>query len=181
MDALELNASPSHMGLAPVHNIVHNLDRMYGRENWPNYELETLSLDMGFTFDELTQDKLNVLQLVIQEPKAVFTDVLFFLHTVSVINNNIADFDTLPLPSSLEIAYAHEELKKIFGTTEYGPSILKTIAYILTLEGYSYPVPPFGEMGITKVMLHEGQTEQDTKDKEAAVKQYLEGMLGDPQ
>lgn len=181
MEQLEINAPPKELVLAPVSTIVRNLDRMYGRNVWPKYELETLSLDMGFAFPELLQDKLNVLQLVIQHPEMYFNDVLFYLHAVNVINNNVSDFDTFPFPSSLEIAYAHSEVKKIFGNKEYGNPIIKTVIYILKLEGYSVPVEPFSEIGIKKEDLVEGQTEQDTKNKEIAIKKYIETMNGEPQ
>lgn len=178
---VELNAPPKEMALAPVSAIARNLDRMYGKDKWPSYELETLSLDMGFVFDELIQDKLNLLQICAQNPNAYFGDVLFFLHSVAVINNNVADFDTFPFPSSLEIAYAHTEMRKLFPTQEYSSGVIKTITYILNLEGYSKPVWPFEEMGVKASDLHEGQTEEDTKNKEKAVKTYIEHMQGNPQ
>lgn len=181
METLELNAPPKEMRLAPVSAIVRNLDRMYGRKNWPGFELETLSLDMGFVFDELIQDKINVLQLLVENPDAYFGDVLFFLHAVGVINNCVADFDTFPFPSSLEIAYAHHEVSKILPGKKYSEGVLKAITHALKLEGFSKPVWPFDIMGVKQSDLHEGQTEQDTKDKERAVRQYIEQMDGDPQ
>lgn len=176
---MNLNAPPKEMAFAPIDKIVSNLNRMFGKGVWENYELETLSLELGFVFDDLTQDKLNFLQIVCQLPQSYYEDVLFYLHAVNVINNNIADFDTFPLPSSLEMAFAHVEMKKIFGDKPYSNGIKKTIQYILTLEGYSEPVWPFNEMGIKPEDLTKGQEAEDTKKKEEAIKRYVEGMESD--
>jgi hypothetical protein len=177
---IELNAAPREMSLAPVDAIVTNLDRIYGRKKWPEYELETISLDLGFALPELLQDKLNVLQLLVQNPDVYYNDVLFYLHASSVFNNNIADFDTFAFPSSLELAFAHTEAKKLFGEREYGSGVKKTVHYILTLEGYSKYLSPFDEMKIG-IPLVEGQTEEDTNNKQKAITKYIETMQGEPQ
>lgn len=176
---MEFNAPLPEMGLAPVHTIVNNLNRMFGKGVWENFELETISLELGIVFDELTKDKLNLLQLACAHPDIFYTDVLFFLHTVNVVNNNIADFETFPLPSSLEIAYAHIEMKKVLGDKPYSDGIQKTIKYILDVEGYSEPVWPFSEMGIKSEQLAKGQEPEDTKKKQEAVKRYIEGLESD--
>lgn len=176
---MQLNAPPKEMALAPIDSIVANLNRIFGKDKWEHYDLETLSMELGFVLDDLTQDKLNFLQIVCQLPEAFYEDVLFYLHAVNVINNNIADFDTFPLPSSLEMAYAHVAMKKIFGDRKYNSEVLKAIHYVLTLEGYSEPVWPFNEMGITTESLAKGQHPEDTKNKEEAVKRYIEGMQSD--
>lgn len=176
---MELNAPPKEMALAPIHTIVSNLDRVFGKGKWHNYEIETMSMELGFVFDDLTQDKLNMLQIVCQLPEAYYEDVLFYLHSVNVINNNIASFETFPMPTSLEVALAHVEMKKIFGDRKYGKDIIKTVQYILTLEGYSEAIWPFNEMGITTNELAQGQHPEDTKNKEEAVKRYIEGMESD--
>lgn len=173
---MDLNAAPEELGLAPLHKIVANLDRLYGKGVWENYELETISLDLGFVFDDLIKDKLNLLQILNQHPEIYFNDVLFFLHTVNVVNNNIADFETFPLPSSLEIAYAHSEIIKLYPGKAYGSGVKKTVHYVLTLEGYSEAVWPFKEMCPDMPDLHPGQEPSDTRNKEEAVKRYIEGM-----
>jgi hypothetical protein len=176
---LDLNTPPKEMSLAPIDAIVKNLDRIFGKGKWENYELETISLELGFGLDELSRDKLNVLQIVIQTPEAYFEDVLFFLHAVGVINNNVANFETFPLPTSLEMAYAHVEMRKLFPSHPYGNGVLKTVKYILDQEGYSEPVWPFNEMGLKSEEFAKGQEAQDTKDKEEAIKHYLEGLHAD--
>jgi hypothetical protein len=176
---LNLNSPPKEMSLAPIDAIATNLDRIFGKGKWENYELETISLELGFALDELSRDKLNVLQIVMQTPEAYFEDVLFYLHAVEVINNNIADFDKFPLPTSLEIAYAHVEMRKLFPAPTYSNGILKTIKYILDHEGYSEPVWPFNEMGLKIEEFTKGQEPQDTKNKEEAIKRYIQGFQAD--
>lgn len=176
---MELNSSLPEMGLAPVHSIVDNLNRIFGKGTWENLEIETIGLELGLALDELTRDKLNLLQLACLHPEVFYTDVLFFLHTVNVVNNNIADFETFPLPSSLEIAYAHTEMKHLFKDKAYSSGVLKTVKYILDHEGYSEPVWPFSEMGIMSEELAKGQEPEDTKKKEEAIKRYIEGMNSD--
>lgn len=167
------------MGLSPLPKIVSNLDRIFGKDTWENYELETISLELGYVFDDLTQDKLNLLQILHQHPEVYFNDVLFFLHTVNVVNNNIADFETVPMPTSLEIAFCHEEMKKLYGDKPYGSGVLKTVKYILDTEGYSEPVWPFNEMGLKSEDFTKGQEPQDTKNKEEAIQRYIQGMNND--
>jgi hypothetical protein len=178
---MNLNAPHEELALAPLHIIKRNLNRIFGTESWFKFELETISLELGVVLDSLTRDKLNLLQLLEQSITFFLNDVLFFLHSVNVINNNIADFDIFPLPTSLEIAYAHSEIKKLYPeqTLIYSTAIGKVIKYILTLEGYSKALWPFNEMGITDNDLEHGQEEQDTANKEKAIRLYIEAMNND--
>jgi hypothetical protein len=178
---MELNSPPAELSLAPIHTIKRNLDRMFGEHAWDNFELETISLELGIGLDELTQDKICVIQTLNQSIGMFSGDVLFFLHAVNVINNNIADFDTFPMPTSLEIAYAYTEVVDTFnkGTTlTLSSAVKKTVAYILNHEGYSEPVAPFNQMGIVATDLVPGQLPEDTANKAKAVQRYLEAMKG---
>jgi len=176
---MDLNTAPKDMALAPVSTIALNLDRIFGKHVWQTFELETISLELGYALDELSRDKLNVLQIALQNPAAFFEDVLFFLHAVHVINNNVADFDTVPLPTSLEIAYAHHQMRKLLPEQQYGSGVQKTIKYILDHEGYSEPVWPFNEIGLKSEEFIKGQEPQDTKNKAEAVRRYIEGLEHD--
>jgi hypothetical protein len=174
MDLVKPN---EEMELASLHVIQRNLDRIFGKGQWWNYELETISLELGIVLTDLIKDKIWLLQLINQDARLFYTDVLFFLHAVTVINNNVAEFERFPLPSSLEIAYAYEEMKHFApGDTSFSDGIKKTIVYILTLEGYSEPVGPFFNMGIQSQDLHKGQEPSDIKAKEVAIQKYTEAM-----
>jgi hypothetical protein len=173
---MDLNVASHELGTAPIPTIVHNLDRIFGKDTWQGYELETISLELGYAFDELTRDKINFLQLLTENSTLYFNDVLFFVHGVEIINNNVADFETFPLPSSLELAFAYVEVKKLYPDGVYGSGVLKTVQYILTLEGYSEAVFPFNEMGIKNEDLAPGQLPEDTKNKTEAIRRYIEAM-----
>lgn len=174
---MELKVPPKDFGLTPLHNIKGNLDRIFGEDKWRTYEIETFSLEFDMYLDPLTKDKIYLLQVLDTHPQLFYNDVLFFLHAANVTNNNIADFDVFPLPTSLEIAYAHEEVKKTIITTyTYGDGVKKTIKYVLTLEGYSEPIWPFNEIGISSSELAKGQEPDDTKKKEIAIKRYIEAL-----
>lgn len=166
------------LGFEHIYTIRDNLNRMFGKDTWFNYELETFTMEFGCVLDDLTKDKLSLVQILELHPDLFFNDVLFFLHAVNVINNNIAEFNTFPLPSSLELAFANSEVHRLFPSQamEYSKGILKTIAYILTLEGYSEPVYPFNEMGIKTEYLAKGQELVDTKNKEKAIQLYIKAM-----
>lgn len=174
---MNLSAAPKELGLSPIHVIAKNLDRVFGKDAWEGYEVETIGLEFNMVLDELSMDKISVLQMLNSDQSIYFNDVLFFLHSTNVINNNIADFDTFPMPTSLEIAYAYDEIKKLGkDKQEFGSGVHRTILYILTNEGYSEPVAPFEEMDIKCEELAKGQTEQDTANKADAIQRYIRGM-----
>jgi hypothetical protein len=177
---MQLNAPPKELSLAPISTIKRNLDRILGKDTWEGFELETISLELGFVFDELLADKINVIQLLKGSTALFCNDVLFFLHAVNVINNNVADFDTFPMPSSLEIAYAFNEVKSTFPDEKlkFGNGVLKTITFILISEGYSEALEPFWEMGVSSADLSLGQNPEDTVAKKTAIKKYIEAMKG---
>jgi hypothetical protein len=174
---MDLVQPSDELSLAPLHVIQRNLDRIFGKGQWWNYELETISLELGIVFDDLIKDKISLLQIINQTPRLFYTDVLFFLHATTVINNNVAEFERFPLPSSLEMAYAFREMKYFApGDTTFSAGIKKTIIYILTIEGYSEPVAPFVDMGIRSEDLVKGQEQSDTNAKALAVQKYTEAM-----
>ncbi len=104
----------------------------------------------------------------------------FFLHAVDVMNNKVADFERLPMPTSLELAYAIEESKSLdVHKTEFtkaNSDIVQTVAYLLREEGYSEPVYPF--TFVPQSMLQPGQTPEDTEAKKTAIAHYIKEMGG---
>lgn len=173
---MNLNVPSSDMVEADLATIKKNLDRLFGSE-WPTYELETISLELGFAFPELLKDKISVLQLMTRDPDLFTEDVAFFVHAVAVMNNHVADFDHFNLPSSLEIAYAILLHRYLFPDhVVYGSGVTKTVAYILNLEGYSEAITPFNLCGVSNSDLTPGQLPQDTENKKLAVRQYVKAM-----
>lgn len=166
------------LGLASLTHIKTNLDRMFGKNEWVKWEMETISLELKMVFDELTRDKIHLLQVIEQRPDLFYTDAIFFLHAVEVMNNKIADFDHFPMPNSLEVAYALHEMKALRPDGEKhkvpDSSISDIVAYILREEGYSVPVPPFEFIPADE--LEKGQTPVDVEAKKKAIELYIKEM-----
>lgn len=177
----ELKAPDPRMGLASLTQIESTLDRIFGKGEWENLEIETISLSFGIWLDELTRDKIHLLQILNKRPELFFEDPMFMLYATEVINNNPADFEFVPALTSLELAFAIQEIRKILVQNDefvvYGPTIINTIAYLLRQEGYSEPIEPFDF--VPKELLEAGQTSEDTENKRKAIKKYLKEMGND--
>ncbi len=172
------NISDTSIGLVPLSHIKSTLDRIFKKGIWKGWELETISDELGVAFDELTRDKIHLLQVMEQKPELFSTDMTFFLHAVDVLNNKVADFDYLPMPNCLELAYAITEAKKILGTAFVTPApgsdLTDTVAYLLIEEGFSHPLAPFEFVPAER--LTAGQTKEDTAAKEKAIAEYIKHM-----
>ncbi|MNY34447.1 hypothetical protein D3C86_1687890 [compost metagenome] len=166
------------MGQASISHIKNSLDRVFGKGQWNDLETETISLTLGIWLDELTRDKIHVLQILERKPELFFEDPMVMLYATDVINNIEADFEHVPVPTTLELAYAIEEVKKMLSAegeyVVFGPTITNTIAYMLKQDGYSEPLEPFDF--VPKEMLEPGQTAEDTENKRKAIKKYLKEM-----
>lgn len=174
------NIPDTSMGLAPLSHIKATLDRIFGKGMWATWELETISFELKLVLDELTRDKISLLQAIELDPSLFYGDMTFFLHAVDVMNNKVADFERLPMPTSLELAYAIEESKALVVNKESfsksDSDIVETVAYLLREEGYSEPVYPF--QFVPASMLQAGQTPDDTEAKKTAIAEYIKGMGG---
>lgn len=162
------------LALAPISHIRTQLDRIFGSSEWVDWELETISLDLGLLLDELTRDKIKLLQVMAQKPTLFFEDALFFLYATDVINNKVADFEHAPAPNSLELAYAIFEAHQLGLPRPDMSSIAEVVAYILRQEGYSEPVAPFDFVPAS--MLSPGQEQVDTEAKKRAIQFYIKHM-----
>lgn len=179
---IELKAPDPRMALASVSHIKATLDRIFGKGEWRDLEIETISITLGVELDGLTRDKISVLQIVETQPELFFEDAAFTLYATDVINNIEADFEFVPAPTTLELAYAIYEVRKVLNENSvYVPvehsGLVHTAAYILRQEGYSEPVSPFDF--IPADMLESGQTAEDTENKKKAIKRYIKEMSGD--
>lgn len=165
----------SQLAKAPLTQIKAGLDRLMGEGLWINWEPETISLEFGVEFEPLLLDKIAVLQVLAKQPNMFYVDPVFMVHATEVINNEVADFDILPAPTSLELAFAIEQVKAVTGIapTEADPISL-TVAYMLRQEGYSEPLVPFDF--ISKDALEPGQTKSDTEAKKEALAKYISHM-----
>jgi hypothetical protein len=59
---------------------------------------------------------------------------------------------------------------------DFANSVKQVITYMLNEEGYSVPVGIFASL-VDPLALSPGQTQEDTRDKELAIKLYLQGMI----
>lgn len=179
---IELKAPDPQMGLASISHIKATLDRIFGKGGWQDLEIETISITLGIELDGLTRDKISVLQILTTQPELFFDDAAFALYATDVINNIEADFDFVPTPTSLELAFAINQVRKILANDGvYVPienSGLATVAlYILRDEGYTLNVPPFDF--ISAESLGPNSHPEDTKNKEKAIRQYIRNMDGE--
>lgn len=154
-------------------------DKKLGSGTWEGLESETLALELNLPVTSLLLDEISVLKIIVVNPSLFFQDPIFMVYATEVINGTSADFDYIPHITSLEIAYAIFEVALVLGVQlndlpmfGTGPKIL--IKNVLVNEGYSVPVPPFDVVGMGQ--LTPGQTEQDTADKEKAIKEYINAI-----
>lgn len=172
-----LPPAPPELAQASLATIYRNLNRMFGNEEWLSYEPETIALHVGVKLDDLTFDKVETIRTLLVDPD-VQDDATFILHATDVVNNQVADFEHMPVPTSLELAYyihAVKELMSLAGRPFKLTPALKSVAwYILTEEGYSEPVPPFDFVEADS--LAKGQTAADTAAKKQAIEDYLDHM-----
>jgi hypothetical protein len=175
---LSLKPSDPRFGLAPLSKVKAALDRLLGPSVWIAWEPETISLELGFTFNELLLDKIQVLQIIERDPELFFDDPAFTLYATEVINGNVADFDAVPMPTSLELAYAITEVGKVLGehaaAVEFTSPIITVTAWLLRQEGYSEPVAPFDF--VPAELLAPGQLPTDTEAKAKAIEAYIKFM-----
>lgn len=153
------------------------LDKRYGQNSWLDWEPETILSDLGAS-DFLLAEKIYVLKGLNKALNSIISLPEFLFWTTSVCNNEFAEFEILKLPTSLELAWALEEVKKIGYITGQAftpsPELIDVVSFILRHEGYSKPVETFSFIPETKLVA--GQTESDTSLKALAIRKYIDHM-----
>lgn len=164
--------------LTSLVKIKDQLDSKFGKGVWAQYEPETLSLELRDVFSKLLLDKVCLLRVFETSPMQAYEDPALFLYAAEVINNHGADFDVVPHLTLLETAYAIHVFNTMLKMNKIiinYPDALKTACtYILRHEGVSGEISPFEF--IPKESLVPGQTDEDTKNKQLAVKEYIKHM-----
>ena len=156
-------------GLTPILKIKQHLDRIFGTNVWAEYEPETISLELGFLFDKLLADKIEVLRCMVKDYSLFHTDPIFFLYATEVINDKSADFEELPTPTAMEIAYA----VKVF-PGEFSYEVKKVITYLLAEEGYTEVPEELNGLVFESELPEPFQSEEDMDNKLLAVTKYLD-------
>ncbi len=145
---------------------------------WEHFETETILLDLNMKVTPLLMEKIGFIKALSVKPELFYKDALFFLHACEVFNNQVTDFERLPHVNSLEAAFAIVDMAKcqdlLPETTEtYSIGVRLVIQDILTDDGYSSPVWPFDNVGVTGLVA--GATEEDMNNKAKAIKEYVYG------
>jgi hypothetical protein len=155
------------------------LDTVIEPEDWPSYDPVTIMIELGET-EPLLIEKINVLQICMYGINKVLAYPEFLLWMTSVVNNEPAEFETITIPTSLELAWTIEQAKRIATlsdqTWEPTDELKATLEYFLNEDGFSQPLAPFEF--IEPKLLKPGQTEEDTKLKEIGLKAYIDHMTG---
>ena len=149
----------------------------FGGEEWLSYEPETISLQIGHKLPDLARDKIEAVRTLLARPD-VQDNAAFILHTTEVVNNNVAEFETMPMPTSLELAWYIVSVQGLMKASNrpYTPSkaLEAVVGFTLTEEGYSELLDPF--LGFSNITLYPGQTSGDTRAKKEALSKYLAHM-----
>lgn len=155
------------------------LDTLIEPEDWPSYDPVTIMIELGET-DPLLVEKINILQVCMYGINQVLAYPEFLLWMTSVANNEPAEFETITMPTSLELAWTIEQAKRIavISDQEWQPKeeLKHTLEYFLNEDGFSEALAPFDF--ITPKLLKPGQTEEDMKLKSVGIKAYLDHMNG---
>ena len=153
------------------------LDQKFGKGAWLDWEPETILFEFQID-DYLVMEKIYVLQALNKALNSVLSLPEFLNWTTSICNNQPAEFETISIPTCLELAWMIEEVKKVGMITGqvFTPSleVIDTLAYLLKLEGFSEPLYPFEF--IPKSKFEPGQTPEDTKMKKQAIQAYINHM-----
>lgn len=165
---------------APLLTLKKLLDERLGRNGWKDLEPETILLEFNTEFSNLIFDKIMLLKMLEEAPNELMDSPLFFLVAVEVANNNVADFETVPHPTSLELAWGLDQFLKIMklnGTPFMpGEGLIKTTGFLLRDDGFSTAVAPFSFLPSSEFI--KGATSADMAAKATAVTQYMKHMEG---
>jgi hypothetical protein len=167
----------SNVELTPIVYLKAYLDKALGKDVWIDLEVETLITALDLPFSDLLHDKLYVLKIICLDTDLFYEDFAFTLYATEVMNNKVADFDSIPSVTSLELAYALTQMSMLLagmGKLPDESGIVAGVEYMLRGEGYSEPVYPFGF--VPKDVLTSGQTKEDSDDKKTAIELYIAKM-----
>jgi hypothetical protein len=169
----------------PVSKIKTLLDSLLGKSVWKDLDTDNILLslrpsdDSSYINYDLLREKINLLKVVEHDKYLFYTDPLFFLHSVCVFNNELADFTTFPTPVSLEMAFAITDMAKVLEveldkSPVFRTGVIHFIKRALVEDGYPTPIPPFDLVGISSLTYT--TPEKDPAKKEQAIKDYVNAM-----
>lgn len=106
--------------------------------DWHSLEIETLSLEIGALFDDITVVKMAVLKSIMDHPDIILNDAEYFLRFIEVANHNVPDPHHHDIPTSLELIWAIQELWSILGrdNVKVNGCLSNVTRYVLNNEGH---------------------------------------------
>lgn len=175
------NSSSSISGISAgvsLSELFDKLNQAFGKKAWLTWEPETILLETG-SLEPILYEKIVTLQIMaLVGVNSALSRPEFLIWSTMVCNGQSADFESVYLPTSLELAWLITQAKKIAAKTDQSfkasPELIQVVAYLLTEDGYSKPLEPFEF--VPEELLHAGQTEADTKMKQKAIQAYLTHM-----
>jgi hypothetical protein len=153
------------------------LDKYFGHAEWQHLEPETILIELK-CHEYLVAEKIYILKVLNVDFNRALSSPEFLLWCTSVTNNEYAEFETIDLPTCLELAWCLHEArrvamlsKQVFKASE---ELIDIVSYLLTSEGFSHAPSPFEF--VPEGRLHAGQTDNDMKMKDMAIQGYLKYM-----
>jgi hypothetical protein len=136
-------------------DLFQELDTLHKGEAWRTWEPETLAVsliqahpDFEGTLPPLLVEKLHVLMTILrhEDPNGLVSDPAFALYACDVVNGEVANFDTIPSPLSLEFAAYVVSLSRLFSLAglsfDVRGGIREIAAETLVNDGYSSAPKP---------------------------------------
>lgn len=184
------------MTTLPKINLV--MEARFGK-SWVDLETETLSLELGLIFDELTHQKVSLLKVLIKDSHSfetkdkhfyegsrglmgvdearIGTDPVFAIHACDLINDIEIQPATIAMPTILELAYALKTLSEL--PINFNPAHYELwhmlCENVLKEEGIDRPVGPFTFLSESKFP-ERVRTESELSAINVAIKTYISMM-----
>lgn len=164
------------------------LTQKFGSD-WFHLEEETLSLELGVTFDALHLQGVRLLKALLWDASSdipddddgktfgeprIETDPLFLIHSSDIINGSVVDPTTISMPTALELAYTLFVLYKLPIHFTPRTSVRMVCEHVLKQDGYLAPVPPFTNFVPDSVFSAAAEwTDADKEQRVKAIKAYI--------
>lgn len=153
-------------------------EKAFDGEDWKDFEAEFLLLELSEQVNETlpleTIKKVMLLKALEDDPERFYTDPLFLLHAVEVVNNTShTNPKDIPVVTSLELAYAVNLIGAMY-PHEDTPELRGVCEFVLREEGFTQAPYPFTFVDDDR--LPETESKTDEQKKARAIRAYLRLM-----
>ena len=149
------------------------LDKRYGPD-WPELDVETISLDLGHALTPTMVSQLMVLRTLGQHPEKFLNDASYFLRFVEAANAHVVDPAVAYMPNVLELSWGLTELHRIL-PGDVSNAIATICSYILKDEGFGSAPPPFE---FVTGLDNPAETAEQKESRAKAIRLYAMAMEG---